>query len=449
MPQEALRYDDQRARYVFIALLACVRGEVGEDIAAFEFFEKQVRPILAARCHKCHGPEKQESDLRLDSAVSARRGGLYGAAVVPGKPRREPDYLGHKLSERGFTNATRRASACGRSRGTTSVGGNGAPWPAEDDTNVAKPFDLSARKAGHWAWQPVRRLPVPVVHAGKWPRNEVDHFVLHRLEERGLKPAVDADRRTLVRRVYFDLVGMPPTPDETEDFLADQSPAAFERVVDHLLSSPEFGERWARHWFDLVRFAETYGHEGDYAIPHAWQYRDYLIRALNADVPYDEFVMEHIAGDLAQSPRRHPAEGYNESIIGTGFWFMYEQTHAPTDVRQHEADRVENQLDVMTKAVFGNYRWLRPLSRSQIRRDFDARLLRIGGFFEELASANCSARSAWRDPVKRGATGLAPCSRYAGSSRTDSTAYACHGARIRRDGCWHRGKLKMANRQTT
>ena len=342
-----------RGQIVFIALLACVRGAVGEDIAAFEFFEKQVRPILAARCHKCHGPEKQESDLRLDSAVSARRGGLYGAAVVPGKP--DESLI---ISAISYRNEDLQMPPVGplpadevaALRRWVEIG---APWPAEDDTNVAKPFDLSARKAGHWAWQPVRRLPVPVVHAEKWPRNEVDHFVLHRLEERGLKPAVDADRRTLVRRVYFDLVGMPPTPDETEDFLADQSPAAFERVVDHLLSSPEFGERWARHWFDLVRFAETYGHEGDYAIPHAWQYRDYLIRALNADVPYDELVMEHIAGDLAQSPRRHPAEGYNESIIGTGFWFMYEQTHAPTDVRQHEADRVENQLDVMTKAFLG------------------------------------------------------------------------------------------------
>ena len=243
-----------RGQIVFIALLACVRGAVGEDIAAFEFFEKQVRPILAARCHKCHGPEKQESDLRLDSAVSARRGGLYGAAVVPGKP--DESLL---ISATSYRNEDLQMPPVGPLpadevavlRRWVEIG---APWPAEDDTNVAKPFDLSERKAGHWAWQPVRRLPVPVVHAEKWPRNEVDHFVLHRLEERGLKPAVDADRRTLIRRVYLDLVGLPPTPNEMEDFLADDSPAAFERVVDRLLSSPQFGERWARHWFDLVRY---------------------------------------------------------------------------------------------------------------------------------------------------------------------------------------------------
>ena len=168
-----------------------------------------------------------------------------------------------------------------------------------------------------------------------------------------MKPVPDADRRTLIRRAYLDLIGLLPTPSEVANFLADDSPEAFERVIDRLLASPRFGERWARHWFDLVRYAETYGHEQDFAVPYAWQYRDYVIRALNTDVPYDKLVMEHIAGDLLNPPRLNPSEGFDESIIGTSFWFMYEQTHAPTDIRQHEADRVDNQIDVMTKAFLG------------------------------------------------------------------------------------------------
>jgi mono/diheme cytochrome c family protein len=342
-----------RGQLVLVALLACARGAVAEERTGLEFFEKQVRPILAARCHQCHGPEKQESNLRLDSAPTALAGGVYGPAVVPGKP--DESMLVYATS---YKNEDLQMPPKGRLpdaevailRHWVEMG---APWPEQDVANGSKPFNLAERKANHWAWQPVRRPEVPVVHDSTWPHSEIDNFVVKRLEDSGLKPAADADRRTLIRRVYLDLIGMPPTPDELADFLADDSPDAFERVVDHLLSSPQFGERWARHWFDLVRYAETYGHEQDFAIPHAWQYRDYVIRALNADVPYNEFVTEHVAGDLIKPPRVHPIDGFNESIIATGFWFMYEQTHAPTDIRQHEADRVDNQIDVMTKAFLG------------------------------------------------------------------------------------------------
>jgi hypothetical protein len=338
---------------LLVGVLVWARTAAAQELPGLEFFEKHVRPILVARCHKCHGPEKQESDLRLDSLDSARRGGVYGSAVVPGKP--EESLL---VTATRYRNEDLQMPPDGPLpevevavlRRWVEIG---APWPEEHHANLPKPFDLLQRKASHWAWQPVRRPPIPVVQDIEWPRNEVDYFIGERLEERGLNPAADADRRTLIRRVYLDLIGMPPTPDEVADFLADESATAFERVADHLLSSPHFGERWSRHWFDLVRYAETYGHEGDFAIPHAWQYRDYVIRALNADVPYDQFVREHIAGDLMNPPRLNPNEGFNESIIATGFWFMYEQTHAPTDIRQHEADRVDNQIDVMTKAFLG------------------------------------------------------------------------------------------------
>src|SRR5207244_2072482 len=172
-------------------------------------------------------------------------------------------------------------------------------------------------------------------------------------EAKGLRPAEPADRRTWIRRVTFDLIGLPPTPAEIDAFLTDDSPQAFERVVDRLLASPHYGEHWARHWFDLVRYAESRGHEFDPNIPNAWQYRDYAIRAFNADVPYNQFVTEHIAGDLIARPRLHLTQKFNESILGTGFWFLGEEVHSPVDIRQDQADRFDNRIDVLTKTFLG------------------------------------------------------------------------------------------------
>jgi hypothetical protein len=342
-----------RCSIIFIGLMLCACSAAASDPAGIEFFERQVRPILVARCHACHGPEKQESDFRLDSAAGVLQGGVYGVAVVPGRPDES-----RLVSATSYTNEDLQMPPKGPlPEAEKSVLRRwvemGAPWPEESGAASVRPFDLMERKASHWAWQPVQRPVVPGVREEQWPRGAIDRFVLARLEERGLRPAPDADRRTLIRRLYLDLTGLPPTPREVADFLADDSSSAFADVVDRLLASPRFGERWARHWFDVVRYAETYGHEQDFAVPHAWQYRDYVMRALNADVPYDQFVMEHVAGDLMNAARLHPTERFNESVIATGFWFMYEQTHAPTDVRQHEADRVDNQIDVMTKAFLG------------------------------------------------------------------------------------------------
>src|SRR5262249_22968961 len=200
----------------------------------------------------------------------------------------------------------------------------GAPMPSTDALASAAPkpsntFSMTQRLQ-HWCYQPVRAPSVPLVHQTDWPRSPIDCFILARLENEGLTPAPPADKRTWLRRVTYDLVGLPPTPGELRDFLADDSPEAFAKVVDRLLASPHYGERWGRHWLDLVRFAETMGHEYDFEIWNAWRYRDYVIRAFNADVPYDQLVLEHLAGDLLPQPRRHSAEGFNESIIGTGFF---------------------------------------------------------------------------------------------------------------------------------
>jgi hypothetical protein len=225
---------------------------------------------------------------------------------------------------------------------------NGAAWP-EEEVPTAKAgdekFDLEARRASHWCWKPLDPAP-------RQP-GFIDNLIRAKLAAAKLKPAAPADRATWIRRVTFDLIGLPPSPEEVGRFLADRSPTAFEKVVDRLLASPHFGERWARHWLDLVRYAESHGHEFDYPIHHATPYRDYVIRALNADVPYHRFAAEHIAGDLLPNPRRNPADDTNESIIATGFWYLGEAVHGPTDARKDEADRMDNMIDVFTKSFLG------------------------------------------------------------------------------------------------
>ena len=186
-----------------------------------------------------------------------------------------------------------------------------------------------------------------------WAKNPIDRFIQSAMAKHGLAPSAEADKRTLIRRLSFDLLGLPPSPSDVAAFIADPAPDAYERLVDRLLASPHFGERWARHWLDLVRYAETGGHEFDYDIVNAFGYRDYVIRALNADLSYDRFVTEQIAGDLLDTPRRDLAGGLNESIIGTGFYFLGEGTHSPVDVREEQMRRIDNQIDVISKTFLG------------------------------------------------------------------------------------------------
>ena len=224
---------------------------------------------------------------------------------------------------------------------------------AGDPPPPSNHFDLQQRRSTQWAWQPVQPQTPPSGQDGKWPADPIDRFILAKLQAKGLHPAAPADKRSLIRRAYFDLIGLPPKPQEVDAFLADASADAFAKVVDRLLASPHFGERWARHWMDLARYSETYGHEFDYPIANAWRYRDYLIRAFNADVPYDRFVMEQVAGDLLPEPRLNPSDGANESILGTGFWCFGDQLHSPVDVRQYQADCIDNQIDVFGKTFLG------------------------------------------------------------------------------------------------
>ena len=320
------------------------------------FFENKVRPLLSDHCFECHGPESDplEGSLSLASRKDMLSGGDTGAAIIPGKPAEsllvqsvhyDDVYLmppDSKLPDEQIEILEKWIQM-------------GAPWPAdEDNANIVKEeFDIQQRRAEHWAWQPIQQPSVPSVDHRDWPSDDIDRYVLAKLESAGLQPAKPASKEKLIRRTYFDLVGLPPTPEEVQAFADDESANAFEKVVDELLSSPHFGERWARHWMDLVRYAETYGHEFDYPIPYPHQYRDYLIRAFNEDVPYRQLIEEHIAGDLLNNPRRHPELDFNESKLGTGFWHFGEAKHGAVDSRGEEAAAIDNQIDVMSKTFLG------------------------------------------------------------------------------------------------
>ena len=323
-----------------------------------DFFEKKVRPLLAESCYSCHSnkAKKLKAGLLLDHGSTVLEGGDSGPSVVPGDPDKSLLIEAVRYKNPDMQMPPKKRLAEEEIAALEEWVKMGAPWPNEpmpEKRLGPKSFDLHKRKAEHWCWQPLRRGPLPEVEDKVWGKGAIDRYILAELEAVGLSPAEEADRRVLIRRVSYDLIGLPPSAAEVQAFLDDESADAYEKVVDRLLASPHFGERWARHWMDLVRYAESCGHEFDYPIHHAHEYRDYLIRAFNADIPYDRFVTEHVAGDLVENPRLHPEQAYNESVIGTGFWFLHEATHAPTDVRGDEAGRVDNQIDVMSKTFLG------------------------------------------------------------------------------------------------
>jgi hypothetical protein len=323
----------------------------GEGIA---FFETRIRPVLVENCIKCHGPDKTKAKLRLDSRTTMLKGGDTGPAILPGDPSRSLLLKAIGYSDPDLRMPPRGKLADAHLADFAAWIKMGAPWPDDGDRKVAssKAFNLKERSS-HWSLQPLKPVSLPVVKHRTWPQSPIDRFVLARLEATGLTPAPPANRRTLLRRITYDLTGLPPTPAEIDAFLADAAPGAFAKVVDRLLASPQYGERWARHWLDLVRFAETAGHEFDFDLPDTYRYRDYVIRAFNADLPYNQLVVEHVAGDLLPRPRRHPTERTNESILATGFWYLSEAKHSPVDVRGDQADHLDNQIDVFAKTFLG------------------------------------------------------------------------------------------------
>ncbi|MFT5322963.1 MAG: hypothetical protein ACI8P0_000808 [Planctomycetaceae bacterium] len=327
------------------------------DAKAVEFFRKKVQPLLKARCFECHSKDSRrlEGGLRLDARPLVLKGGDTGTSAVPGKPTES--LLIEAINYESLEMPPKGKLPAGEIAIFKKWIELGLPWSEDGLTTdvTDEEFPLNARRQSHWAWQPIKQVDAPKVSQTDWPRSKADRFIMATLDQHGLKPTPDADRRTLIRRAYFDVIGLPPSPEEVQQFLDDKdvTPAAYEKVVDRLLKSPHFGERWGRHWLDLVRYAETLGHEFDYKLKYAHHYRDYVIRALNDDVPYDQFVTEHVAGDLLTNPRRNAADQTNESILGTGFWWLGELKHSPVDVKGEEASIIDNQLDVFSKTFLG------------------------------------------------------------------------------------------------
>jgi cytochrome c553 len=254
-------------------------------------FERDVAPIFAAHCVSCHGPQKQKSSYRLDVKAVALKGGEIGLPIVLGDGAGSPliQYVAGAHPEI-------RMPPKGEMLSSEQVGilrawiNQGAVWP--DNASATAPAPVN------WSLRPLTQPKVPPIDAQQWPRTPIDHFILAKLAEKGLSPSPEADRRTLIRRVTFDLTGLPPTPQEIDAFLTDPSPDAYEKVVDRFLASPRYGERWARHWMDVVHYAETHGHDEDKPRPNAWPYRDYLIRSFNDDKAYARFAAEQVAGDV-------------------------------------------------------------------------------------------------------------------------------------------------------
>ncbi len=321
---------------------------------ALEFFEKEVRPVLAGHCYDCHGPRMQQGGLRLDSRESVLKGGTRGPAVVEGDPdsswlMKAVRHQELEMPPAGQLSPQQIASL----EGWIAMG---VPWPeptpvrgvsAGEDEFYAKML------REHWSFQPLTEPQAPASPSG-FSGHAVDWFIRKGLVAKGLEPAPPSGRRTLARRLSLVLTGLPPKAEEVDRFVRDPSADAYERLVDHLLASPHYGERWARHWMDLVRFGETYGYEWNYELLAPWRYRDYLIRAFNQDLPFDQLVREHVAGDLLEQPRLDPHLGINESIAGAAFFRLGEMGHDDcVKFREIRTDVVDNQIDTLTKAFQG------------------------------------------------------------------------------------------------
>ena len=324
-----------------------------EDDEGVRFFETRVRPLLAKHCYECHGEEKQESDLRLDSFQELLRGGATAPAVVPGEPDESllihaVDYEDPELQMPPDGRLTDREIA-----DLTEWVKQGAPHPDAGSEPAVKPrrgeIDWDSARS-FWAFQPLGDAALPVVRNRRWPSSSIDFFVLHALERQGLKPAPPADRRTLLRRATLDLTGLPPRPDQIEAFMADDAPDAYQQLVERLLASPQYGERWGRFWLDVARYSDSNGLDENIAHGNAWRYRDYVIAAFNGDKPYDRFLREQLAGDLMEADDHATRVALNTA---TGFLSLGPKVLAEQDVVKMEMDIIDEQIDTIGRSLMG------------------------------------------------------------------------------------------------
>jgi len=348
------------------AFAALIGSDLQADDAGIEFFEKKIRPVLVAHCYECHaaGAKKIEGELLLDSRGGTRKGGEGGAAVVPGKLDESLLITAIRYDDEALQMPPSGKLPAEVIADFEEWVKRGAPDPREGTTEqqeTASWDEILKQRSDWWSLHPVKKPALPNVTRVEWSENAIDRFLLTKMEEAGLEPAGEVDPRRLARRLSLVLTGLPPSREQTDGLVRETaanggrfSRGAVERLVDELLKSPRFGERWARHWMDVVRFSETHGNEWNYEVHHAWRYRDYLIRAFNEDLPYDQFVREHIAGDLLERPRWNATDQFNESVIGTAFYRFGEANHDDCiGLPQIGYDLADNQIDTLTKAFQG------------------------------------------------------------------------------------------------
>ena len=326
------------ARIACLVMLAWVSRSPSTRGGEAVDFARDVRPILAAKCFGCHGATKQTSDLRLDDRASALRGGTEGAAIVAGHADRSPliRRVGGSGPEEAMPPEGKGERLTAEQVATLRAWVDaGAPWP-----------EASAKKVDHWAFRAPTRPELPAVRDGAWPRNPIDRFVLAKIEAEGARPSPEADRATLIRRLSLDLVGLPPEPAEGDAFVADTRPDAYEALVERLLASPHYGERWGRHWLDAARYADTDGFEKDKS-RHVWFYRDWVINAFNRDLPYDRFVIEQVAGDLLPGSTQDQA-------VATGFLRnSIVNEEGGIDPEQFRMEAMFDRVEAIGKGVLG------------------------------------------------------------------------------------------------
>lgn len=334
---------------VALHLLAavCAGQSAAPSPAQAEFFEKSVRPVLAENCISCHGPEKQKAGLRLDSRTALLAGGKTGPVMVPGKP--EQSLLLTALHYEGQPRMPPRGKLQeSEIRAVTAWIKEGAPWPEGTarlrTVPMAPGMVVTAHDREFWSFRPPAASPLPVVQNCAWPQQPLDYFILASQEAHGLHPSAPADKRTLLRRATFDLIGLPPTPGEVEAFLADSSEDAYRKVVDRLLASPHYGERWARHWLDVARYGEDQAHTFQARkYPEGFRYRDWLIRAFNEDLPYDQFIREQLAADLLAEPNRL------DRLPALGFLSLGPVYYGDPK----KLDQMDDRIDTVTRGFLG------------------------------------------------------------------------------------------------
>ena len=339
--------------FVILALLApvAIAAEPKPDAAQLQFFESRIRPILVDKCYECHSAQakKVKGELLLDTRAGIRKGGETGPAVVPGD-------LEKSLLVKAIHYVDKDTQMPPKKQLPDNVIADfeqwikmGAPDPREGSAAISLKMTAEEAKT-FWSFQPVKAPTLPEVADKTWAWNDLDRYVRAAQEAKDIKPVGDADRMTLVRRIYFDLTGLPPTPQQTSAFINDPDTNVMEKTVDKLLKSPQFGERWGRHWMDIARYGESTGKERNYPYPEAWRYRDYVIAAFNKDKPYNEFVAEQVAGDLL--PVKSAAER-NEHVVATAFLALGTKSVAEKNKALFTNDLIDEQIDVVTRGFMG------------------------------------------------------------------------------------------------